>query len=62
MRYLALDPSADVVEEPLPAPPAPAPSSTCLDCAGSIPAARLKAIPTAIRCTACQLLYESQAL
>jgi hypothetical protein len=63
LRYQALDASAaQAVEEPPPAPPEPGPSGICMDCGGDIPAARLKAIPSAIRCTGCQLLYESQAL
>jgi hypothetical protein len=63
LRYRALDASAaHAVEEPPPAPPEPGPSGICMDCGGDIPAARLKAIPSAIRCTGCQLLYESQAL
>ena len=63
LRYQALEPSpAQVVEEPPPAPPEESPALICMDCGGAIPAARLRAIPTAIRCTGCQLLYESQAL
>ena len=33
---------------------------TCLDCAISIPMARLLATPTALRCMACQSVHESQ--
>jgi len=63
LRYQALDASAaQVVEEPPPAPPEQSPAPICMDCGGAIPAARLRAIPSAIRCTGCQLLYESQAL
>ena len=63
LRYQALDASpAQAVEEPPPAPAEQSPALICIDCGGAIPAARLRAIPTAIRCTGCQLLYESQAL
>jgi DnaK suppressor protein len=33
---------------------------TCIDCAISIPPARLLATPTALRCVACQSAHESQ--
>jgi hypothetical protein len=62
MRYRALDASTEVVDEPLVPPQELAPAGTCMDCGGAIPAARLKAIPTAIRCTACQLQHESHTL
>jgi hypothetical protein len=62
-RYQDLDASpAQVVDEPPASPPEPAPADICMDCGGAIAVARLRAIPTAIRCTGCQLLYESQAL
>jgi len=32
---------------------------TCIDCAVTIPVARLMATPTALRCIACQSAYES---
>ena len=33
---------------------------TCIDCAVTIPAPRLLATPTALRCIACQSTYEAQ--
>jgi RNA polymerase-binding transcription factor DksA len=62
MRYRSLDAPEQEVQQPLPSREEPARAGTCLDCAGAIAAARLRAIPTAIRCTGCQRLYESQAL
>jgi RNA polymerase-binding transcription factor DksA len=63
LRHQALDAStAQAVEEPPPAPQERSTVPICMDCGGAIQAARLRAIPTAIRCTGCQLLYESQAL
>ena len=62
IRQQALEASQQADDEPPTAKEEPSSTGICMDCGGGIPAARLRAIPNAIRCTGCQLLYESQAL
>jgi DksA/TraR C4-type zinc finger protein len=61
-RHPTLDGSVPTAEEALPPPEEQAPTSTCGDCGGAILASRLKAVPSATRCTSCQREYESQTL
>jgi phage/conjugal plasmid C-4 type zinc finger TraR family protein len=60
MRYRALDPSGEVLDDPLPVAEEADPTGRCVDCGGAIPSARLRAIPGVVRCVSCQREHESQ--
>ena len=62
MRYRALDPSGEVLDDPLPVAEEAVPTGSCVDCGGAIPSGRLKAIPGAVRCAGCQLEHESHTV
>lgn len=62
LRDEAIPLTNPVVHHPLPPPEEPALTGSCSDCGGSIPAGRLRAIPTAVRCAVCQLELESRTV
>jgi hypothetical protein len=62
LRDEAIVLTSPVVQHTLPPPEEPAVSGSCADCGGSIPAGRLRAIPTAVRCACCQLELESRSI
>ena len=63
MRYRALDAAdAPSLDDPLDVPEETGPTGRCTDCGGVIPAGRLRAIPGAVRCAACQLEHESHTV
>jgi Prokaryotic dksA/traR C4-type zinc finger len=62
LREEAVVLTSPVVHHTLAPSEEPAPTGSCADCGGSIPAGRLRAIPTAVRCAGCQLELESRTV